>query len=110
MGNNNKKAIHYPDREAEISAYWNNIYGLLNGPMGTKYNTSSDTLSLLSAHKTNIPLKIQKAFDDNQTAQGSTAAKNTLLETAETDMMRELKRITELDIWEEDDGQTLGIR
>ena len=104
------KAIFYPTIEGDVGTYYDNIYELLGGAMGSKYNTSAETLGKLDAHNTAIPQVIQTAYDDDQTAQGSTGAKNTEMAAGKHEMLRELQRITKLDNWDEDDGQTLGIR
>jgi hypothetical protein len=107
---NTNKSIFYPSTEGAIGPYFVKICGLLSGPLGTKYNTDASVLLVLNDHKTQIPLDVQKAYDDEQISQGSNAVKAARLELAETDMKRELKRITDLSIWEEPDGQTMGIR
>jgi len=110
MPHNKRVAIFYPNQEGQIGPYYDNILGHLDGAIGAKYGVNPATLTAIQTHNTNIPLVIQTAFDDAQTAQGSTAAKNTELHNAEVDMKRELQRITRLEDWDEDDGETLGIR
>lgn len=107
---NPKKAIFYPTIEGNISTYYNKIKGHLTGAMGTKYGTSSETQGKLTTHNTDIPQVIQTAYDSRQTAQGDTETKDKELHDAEIEIKRELQRITGLDNWEEEDGETLGIR
>lgn len=107
---NTNIAIFYPRQEDKVGTYYDKIFGHLDGAIGTKYGTSPDTLGELQVHNTAIPDVIQTAYDDAQTAQGSTATKDTELADAKHDMLRELQRITKLDNWDEDDGETLGIR
>lgn len=107
---NKQIAIFYPTIEGDVGTYYDNIYELLDGAMGGKYNISSETLGKLDAHNIEIPKVIQTAYDDDQTAQGSTGAKDTEMTAGKREMLRELQRITKLDNWNEDDGQTLGIR
>ncbi len=107
---NKQIAIFYPPQEGDVGPYYDKIYKHLEGAMGTKYNVDSTKLSVIQNHNTAIPQVIQTAYDDDQTAQGSTGAKNTELANSKRDMLRELQRITRLENWDEDDGQTLGIR
>lgn len=107
---NTKKRIFYPRTEGTIKPYYDNAATKLIGAVGTKYGTDAATIAALTAHKTQVPIVIQKAFDDAQQAQSSTNAKNAELATAKLDIMRELTRITGLLIWDETDGQALGIR
>ena len=107
---NTRIAIFYPTPEGKVGPYYDNIYELLGGAMGSKYNISVETLGELDAHNTAIPDVIQTAYDDDQTAQGSTSTKDEELADSKHDMLRELQRIPKLDNWDEDDGQTLGIR
>ena len=107
---NTKKGIFYPTTEGLIKPYYENAATQLIGALGVKYGTDAATITALTGHKTQIPLVIQKAFDDAQLAQGSTNAKNTELATAKVDLLRELNRITRLPIWDEADGELLGIR
>ena len=105
-----KKAIFYPNKEGEIKTFYDNASNLLITTVGAKYGTDAATITALTNHKKQVPLVIQKAFDDNQQSQNSTAAKNTELATAKIDILRELNRITGLPNWDENDGQLLGIR
>lgn len=107
---NTKKAIFYPRNEGDVPAYYDNAATRLIGALGTKYGTDAATIAALTDHKTKIPQVIQKAFDDAQQAQSSTNAKNTELANSKIDLLRELNRITRLPIWEEEDGELLGIR
>ena len=105
-----KKSNFYPRNEGAVKPYYDNAVTQLAGALGIKYNTDAATLLVLNGHKKQIPLVVQKAFDDNQQAQNSTAAKNTELANSKIDLMREISRITGLPNWDENDGQLLGIR
>ena len=107
---NTKKRIFYPTTDGAVKPYYDNAATQLIGAVGVKYGTDAATIAALTGHKTQVPLVIQKAFDDAQQAQSSTNAKNTELSTAKLDLLRELNRITRLPIWDETDGQLLGIR
>ena len=61
---NLKKAIFYPRAEGEIQPYYDNAAGKFAGAIGVKYGTDPAVITLLNGHKTNIPLKIAKAFAD----------------------------------------------
>jgi len=103
-------AIFYPRVESEVAPYIVNIGVKLSGAIGTKYGSLPADIGAIAGHGTNIPLAIQKAYDDDQTAQNSTATKDTLMGVAKTDVLREMRRITSLPNWDEDDGELLGIR
>src|SRR5688572_26454712 len=108
---NAKKKIFYPEKETEIPAYYNIIYDLLvNGGLATKYSTPSNVLTLLAQHNTEIPIALQKSQADGQIAEGSKQAKDVRLANGRVEMFRELTRMTGLSIWEETDGENMGIR
>ena len=103
-------AIFYPRPQDEVGTYYDNITTHFNGAIGAKYGIDPQTLQSLDAHNTAIPNVIQTAYNDAQTSQGSNETKDIELHDAKSNMLRELQRITKLDNWDEDDGQTLGIR
>ncbi len=107
---NTNIAIFYPTIETKVGTYYDKILGHLDGAIGAKYGVDPAKLSTLQDHNVAIPQVIQTAYDDDQTAQGSTATKQTEMANSKSDMLRELQRITRLEIWDEDDGETLGIR
>ena len=110
MGKNTRIAIFYPRNDGDVGTYYNNITGHLLGAIGVKYGILGPVKTKLNAHNVAIPKVIQQAYDDDQVAQGSTEAKDTRLHDAKFEILRELQRITKLDNWDEEDGETLGIR
>ncbi len=110
MGKNTRIAIFYPRRDEDVGTYYDNITGHFLGAIGVKYGILGPVKNKLNTHNNAIPQVIKKAYDDNQVAQGSTEAKDAELRDAKFEILRELQRITKLDNWDEQDGETLGIR
>lgn len=107
---NTKKAIFYPRTEGDIAPFYENAAGKLIGPIGAKYGIDTNTIAVLGEHKTNVPLVIQKAYNDKQQAKTSTAAKKKELSKAKRNLLREINRVTGLANWDENDAEVLGIR
>ena len=107
---NNRKSIFYPRKEGEVSSYYTNLAQKLAGALGAKYGTDPATIVKINGHKAQIPAKIAKAYADSQISKGSTAEKKAELKAGKTEALRELNRITRLPIWDETDGDGLGIR
>ncbi len=108
MGNS-KKAIYYPEADAEVASYYDNVLKKMV-PLAAKYTISAPVLTKLQGYNTQIPAAKLKSDADQQTAKASVKAKNDLLMHARTDLLRELKRITDLPDFDEADAMNLGIR
>lgn len=107
---NIKKAINYPSREGNVPDYYDNAYIKLVGGLADKYGLDPVMIAKLLDNNTNIPLKINKATADNETAQASTRVKNDFLASCKKDMLKVLNIIQDHDNFEEADMEDLGAR
>ncbi len=108
MGNS-KKAIYYPASDAGVEPYYDNASKKL-ALLAVKYDIPAALLNKFEGYNASIPAAKLKANADRQTAKASVKAKDELFLNARADMLRELKRITDLPGFDEADAMDLGIR
>jgi hypothetical protein len=108
MGNS-KKAIYYPTADAEVGSYYDNVVKKLV-LLAVKYGIPAELISKLLGYNTDIPAAKLKSDADQQTAKASVKAKDDLYLQARAELLRELKRITDLPNFDEADAMDLGIR
>jgi hypothetical protein len=106
---NTKKGIFYPSIESEIPSFYDNAEKQLN-LFKVKYGTSPTVMTAITGYKNQMPLAKMKSDADQQMAKASVQAKNDLFALAKLEIMRELKRITDLPNFAEADAMQLGIR
>lgn len=104
-----KKAIFYPRQEAEIITYYDTVVKALIG-VASKYNIPTGLLNELTDYSIKLLKAKQKSDADQLIASASVEAKNKTFEGARSELVRELKRLTDLEIFDEADAKTMGIR
>ena len=112
---NTKKAVFYPTVETEITPYYDNAVTRLIGTatqpsLASKYGISAANMTLVSAHRTAIPTRINKAEADSDVAQESTGLKDTELADGKLDLLRIFKQIENSTNFLESDAEALGFR
>lgn len=107
---NSFKAIYFPTSESEVPSFYDNAAKKLHATYADKYGIESNVLTVIETHNAQIPLKIQKAENDKQTAQASTVDKKAEISAARKDLMWVFNHIQSSPIFDERDAEDLGMR
>ncbi|MGB4775676.1 MAG: hypothetical protein WBP45_10910 [Daejeonella sp.] len=104
-----KKAIYYPRHDADVASYYDNVVKKLSA-LADKYGVSAELLEKLNEYNTGIPEAKLKSDEAQQRVKALVKAKSDLFFKAKTELLREMKRVTDLDNFDEADAMDFGIR
>ena len=105
-----KPSIHYPTREGDVVPYLQNIYDKVFGGLDVKYGIAAADVTSIQTHITDVTGARNKAVQDYETAQASTADKNDKLHNAKVFILKLLDDVQDHDSFEEQDAEDLGMR
>ena len=105
-----KPSIHYPTREGNVVPYLQNIFDKVSGGLDAKYGIAIADVTSIQTHITDITAARNKAVQDYETAQASTADKNEKMHIAKIFILKMLDNVQDHDSFEEQDAEDLGMR
>lgn len=107
---NPTKSTYFPNSDSEVPSFYDNAFTKLDATYGVKYGIDAAMLTKIETHNIQIPLKIQKAENDKQTAQASTVDKKAEISAARKDLIWVFNHIQNAANFDERDAEDLGMR